>query len=381
MRGTGRTQGPSRSQVWTPPAVRISMAFARRLAFFLTVTSLCLGCQPKQEVSAEPRAKKAPKKEGAKTEKSGHDAKGGGHDAKAHAEQVDPGKFIVPFAWEAAKDEPLAQTRTFMSEVLSDNKDYMEHGDRFFAAFADKQTPRATVLTCADSRVHSTAWDVTPENDDFMIRNIGNQVENAEGSIEYGIEHLRTPLLLVIGHTGCGAVKAAMGDMSKLSAPIQKELEHIHVPKPTAGKSPEGAWAEAVIANVNNQVETALKHFGKEIQAGQLTVVGAVYDFRNDLLQGAGKLTIVNVNGNSEPERMTAFVDAVTGRANESPKEGKDPKDKKRVKKFDDTAAAEEIAQQLAKLRRPSGADTATAVSPLAKPEAKAEHGSAHGEH
>jgi carbonic anhydrase len=349
------------------------MVFARRLAFLLSLTALSFGCQPKQEVSAEPQAKKALKKPGiaAKATKPGHDAKA----VKPEGELADPGKFIVPFAWEAAKDEPLAQTRAFLSDALTDNRDYMEHGEKFFAQFADKQTPRATVVTCADSRVHSTAWDVTPENDDFTIRNIGNQVDTAEGSIEYGVQHLRTPLLLVIGHTGCGAVKAAMGDLSKLSLPIQKELEHIHLPKPTAGKSAEAAWAEAVIANVNNQVETSLRHFGKEVQGGQLTVVGAVYDFRNDLLQGAGKLTIVNVNGNAEAERMVAFVDAVSGKTYErEPTEAKDSKGKKRGKKFDDAAAADEIAAQLAKLRRPSaGVETA-------KAQAKVEHG-AHSEH
>jgi carbonic anhydrase len=322
------------------------MAFARRLALILSLTSLALACQPKQEVSAEP--KKAAKKEGAKNDK-GHEAKNA---EKPHADPSDPGKFIVPFAWEAAKDEPLAMTRQFLADVLTDNQAYMEHGNKFFAAFADKQTPRATVITCADSRVHTTAWDVTPENDDFVIRNMGNQVENAEGSVEYGIQHLRTPLLLVIGHTGCGAVKAAMGDLSKLSPPIQKELEHIHLPKPAPGRAPESAWAEAVIANVNNQVATALKHFGKDVQGGQLTVVGAVYDFRNDLLQGAGKLTIVNVNGNSEPARMSAFVEAVSGKRDE--KESKDPKEKKRgkVAKLDDATAAAEIADQIAKLQR-----------------------------
>ena len=336
------------------------MAFARRLALLLSLSSLALACQPKQEVSAEP--KKATKKEGAKTDK-GHEAKGA---EKPQGEPSDPGKFIVPFAWEAAKDEPLALTRQFLADVLTDNQQYMEHGDKFFAAFADKQTPRATVLTCADSRVHTTAWDVTPENDDFVIRNIGNQVENAEGSVEYGIEHLRTPLLLVIGHTGCGAVKAAMGDTSKLSAPIQKELEHIHLPKPTPGKTPESAWAEAVIANVNNQVETALKHFGRDVQAGQLTVVGAVYDFRNDLLQGAGKLTIVNVNGNSEPGRMNAFVEAVGGKKDE--KESKDPKDKKhgKVAKLDDATAAAEIADQISKLHH-SGAQPEAHVAAVEK--------------
>lgn len=326
------------------------MAFARRLAFVLSLAGSVLNCQPKQEVKAEP--KKSAKKAAAKADK-GHEAKGS---QKAEPELLDPGKFVVPFAWEAAKDEPLAQTRAFLAEVIADNQGYMEHGDKFFAAFADKQTPRATVLTCADSRVHSTAWDVTPENDDFTIRNIGNQIENAQGSIEYGIEHLRTPLLFVIGHTGCGAVKAAMGDISKLSAPIQKELEHIHPPKPTPGKSPETAWAEAVIANVNDQVATALKHFAKDVQSGHLTVVGAVYDFRNDLLQGAGKLSIVNVNGNNEPERMSAFVDAVSSKKDDKP--SKDGKDKKRAKepaKFDDVAATAAIAEQIAKLRRPGG--------------------------
>jgi carbonic anhydrase len=344
------------------------MVFAWRLALILSLSGgLALGCQPKQEVAAEP--KKAPKKdkpkEGAKTEK-GHEAKPGEHGEA----EADPDKFIVPFAWEAAKDEPLAQTRAFLGDVLGDNQVYMEHGDKFFAAFADKQTPRATVITCADSRVHTPAWDVTPENDDFMIRNIGNQIENAEGSIEYGIEHLRTPLLLVIGHTGCGAVKAAMGDTSKLSAPIQAELQHLHVPKPAAGKAPEAAWAEAVIVNVNNQVDTALKHFAKEIQAGQLTVVGAVFDFRNDLMQGAGKLSIVNVNGNSEAERMSAFVEAISGK-----KEGdaKDGKEKKRGKggKLDDTAAAAAIAEQIAKLGHHPAAPAAEAH---AHAEAKPEH-------
>jgi carbonic anhydrase len=332
------------------------MVFARRLALVLSLAgSLAVACQPKQEVAAEP--KKAKQKEGAKTEK-GHDAKGG----EANG---DPGKFIVPFAWEAGKDEPLAQTRAFLGDLLTDNQVYMEHGDKFFAQFADRQTPRATVVTCADSRVHTPAWDVTPENDDFMIRNIGNQIESAEGSIEYGVEHLRTPLLLIIGHTGCGAVKAAMGDTGKLSGPIQAELQHLHVPKPAAGKSPEAAWAEAVIVNVNNQVDTALKRFAKDIQAGQLTVVGAVFDFRNDLMQGAGKLSIVNVNGNNEAERMSAFVDAVSGKKESDAKDGKDTK--RARGKLDTTAAAAAIAEQIAKLGHHAAESHGHA-------EAKAEH-------
>lgn len=335
------------------------MAFARRFALVLTLIPSLMGsasgCKPKQEVTAEPKKVVKKDKPAAKTEK-GHDAK----PKTADAELPDPGKFIVPFAWEAAKDEPLAQTRAFLADMLTDNQAYMEHGDKFFAEFADKQTPRATVLTCADSRVHTTAWDVTPENDDFVIRNIGNQFENAAGSIEYGVEHLRTPLLFVIGHTGCGAVRAAMGDMTKLSGPIQGELAHLHLPKAGPGKPAETVWAEAVVANVNNQVETALKHFAKDVQAGQLTVVGAVYDFRNDLMQGAGKMSIVNVNGNSEPERMTAFVEAIAGKSAE-PRSSKERKGGGKSSRLDDTAAAAAIAAQIAKFGKKSGPEGARA--------------------
>ena len=94
------------------------------------------------------------------------------------------------------------------------------------------------------------------------------------------------------------------------------------------------------------------------MQAGQLTVVGAVYDFRNDLLQGAGKLSVVNVNGNTEPERMTAFVEAIAGKKDEKGAKGEkgSKEDKARgskpVAKLDDTAAAAAIADQIAKLRR-----------------------------
>ena len=130
-------------------------------------------------------------------------------------------KYDVPFAWEASKTEPLAKTRVFLAEMLADNDSYRQKGDKYFRAFVKAQTLRATVVSCADSRVHSHAWDQTPDNDDFVIRNIGNQVKNAHGSVEYGIEHLKTPLLIIVGHTGCGTVKAALGDASKLATPIR----------------------------------------------------------------------------------------------------------------------------------------------------------------
>ncbi len=309
------------------------------------------GCHAKDQAQPEP-AKKVAKKLSAK-------AAAKKQANKEHEAEREPEKFTVPFAWEAAKEEPLALTRAFLRDAFAANDTNMERGQKFFAAFADKQTPRATVITCADSRVHSQAWDLTPENDDFTIRDIGNQVRNVEGSVEYGVEHLHTPLLLVVGHTGCGAVKAAMGDLSKLSEPIRKELEHLELPPASPDKAPDVAWAEAVIANVNNQVAFSLKRFNHEVHEGKLTVVGAVYDFRNDLGQGAGKLVVVNVNGNADPERMVSFVAAVSGRANPHDandgtevKGGKAAKLKKgKVEHAEVPAAPKDIAAELAKIR------------------------------
>jgi carbonic anhydrase len=315
-----------------------------RVAPLLLMALLLPGCDRLAPAKAEPEKLAKKSISGAKANaKSKAKAKAEAATPSEHADghSAEPQKYIVPFAWEASNDEPLAQARAFLKEILGDNEVYMEHGPRYFAAFADGQKPRATVVACSDSRVHTTAFDVTPENDDFMIRNIGNQVKNGEGSVEYGVEHLETPVLLIIGHTGCGAVRAALGDTSKLSGPIRKELDHLVVPKPKAGVAPEVAWKDAVIANVHNQVSFALTRFGSRVREGKLTVVGAVYDFRDDLGAGAGKLSIVDVNGNAEPERMRAFLEAVESGGADLRR--KDPKDKLRSKH---EAALEQIVKK-----------------------------------
>jgi carbonic anhydrase len=282
----------------------------QRLAVVLLGALALAGCRGAQgeaesKASAEPSAAaSAPADKG----KDGEHAPGNSH---AGANPEENGNFPVPFAWETSRDEPLAMARQFLRDLLNDNRAYMGRGAPFFAAFKDAQTPRATVITCSDSRVQTPAFDATPENDAFMIRNIGNQIANSEGSVEYGVEHLGTSVLLVLGHTGCGAVKAAMGDTAGLSPAVRGEVDKLKLQKPKAGGNPDAAWTEAVIENVNNQVAFALTRFGGRVQAAKLTVIGAVYDFRNDLVQGPGKVTIVNVNGNAEAQRMRAFVDAV----------------------------------------------------------------------
>lgn len=195
-----------------------------------------------------------------------------------------------------------AVARAYIEEIMDDEGAYVRaHGVKFFEEEAKGQHPRATVVTCSDSRVQSNILDKTPEGDLFMVRNIGNQLATAKGSVEYGVNHLNSSLLLFIGHSACGAIKAAKSDYSALESDIKRELDTITVAK-------EGEVIEGVKVNVNNQIADALKLFEEKVKHGQLLVVGAVYDFSDDMKQGAGKLNIINVNGETDAAKIHASV-------------------------------------------------------------------------
>jgi carbonic anhydrase len=201
-----------------------------------------------------------------------------------------------------AGDNEAQEIKAAVNHILKSNAEFVKkHGPSYFKPFTEDQHPKVTVVSCSDSRVHMHALDATPDNELFVIRNIGNQIATAEGSVEYGVHHLHTPVLLIVGHVRCGAIKAASGDYSLESAPIKKELDTIKIPK-------GGESLESVKLNVNNQVDVAMKKFDHEIQSGELVVIGSVYDFANDLKNGQGKLTIINVNGDADAGKIKAFA-------------------------------------------------------------------------
>jgi carbonic anhydrase len=203
-----------------------------------------------------------------------------------------------------SKDQSTEVTK-FLGELKSDNSVYMvTHKIEFFAGLAKGQTPKATIVTCSDSRVQANMFDRAPEGDLFTIRNIGNQLATAEGSVEYGVHHLHTPILMFIGHSRCGAIAAVSGNYSKESAAIKKELDTISIPKDIGN-------LEGVTANVHNQVSLAMLNYSEEVGSGHLTVIGAVMDFADDVHQGAGKLHIININGETDPtllENVSALI-------------------------------------------------------------------------
>ncbi len=79
------------------------------------------------------------------------------------------------------------------------------------AALKDEQNPFAVIITCSDSRVSPEIYFDQKLGDIFVIRNAGDIVDATTlGSIEYAVEHLAVPLVVVVGHSKCGAVTAAV---------------------------------------------------------------------------------------------------------------------------------------------------------------------------
>lgn len=88
----------------------------------------------------------------------------------------------------------------------------------------------------------------------------------------------------------CGAITAESEDHSKLEYSIIKELNSLRL-------KPGESNIEGVKTNVNNQVDFALKIFEQQVKNKELLIVGAVYDFTNEMHHGAGKVNIINIQG------------------------------------------------------------------------------------
>lgn len=146
------------------------------------------------------------------------------------------------------------------------------------------QFPFATVLGCSDSRVPVEIVFDQGVGSLFVIRVAGNVSDVDEtGSMEYGFGHLKTPLVVVLGHTSCGAV-TAVAQEAKVGGSIPALVDNIvpAVRKVKATESgPVAKWInKAVQANVWQSIEELLKRSGEarhKVMGGSLSIVGAMY--------------------------------------------------------------------------------------------------------
>jgi len=156
------------------------------------------------------------------------------------------------------------------------------------AATANGQSPFAVIITCSDSRVPPEVLFDRGIGDLFVIRTAGNVVDDiALGSIEYAVAHLGVSLIMVLGHTGCGAVKAALdgvdeaGHISAVLDAIKPAVDQARAAETAADESLLDAAAKANVRNVVKQLETCEPVLRAHVDDEVLLVVGGYYDLES----------------------------------------------------------------------------------------------------
>lgn len=188
---------------------------------------------------------------------------------------------VLDAAQQAVADELLAGNGRFLAG-RPEKHDYSAER----TALTEGQSPVAAVLACSDSRVPPELLLDQAPGELFVVRVAGNFV-TGEGlaSLEYGVEMLNARLIVVLGHTGCGAVGATLDvlrDQTLLPGHIQNLIRSM---KPGIGREllseEPHLEARAVVANVRYNVRRLIHAepiLSARVAAGELAVIGAVYD-------------------------------------------------------------------------------------------------------
>ena len=198
---------------------------------------------------------------------------GGGHDPAAKANPEEAFKELQSGNQHFIANEPQKQDFVKQREELSKG-----------------QAPKVIVVTCSDSRVSPELIFDKGLGEVFVVRTAGNVVDSvAIGSIEYSAEHLGSQILLVLGHSSCGAVKATLG--GETPSPYINSIIHMIQPALATCKEhhvEDGKLLDATIEqNVKNQITKVIKDSKiiHELNAeGKLIVIGAVYDIKTGVV-------------------------------------------------------------------------------------------------
>ena len=167
-----------------------------------------------------------------------------------------------------------------------------------FRSLAEAQYPQAVIVSCSDSRVALEILFDVGVGDIFVVRIAGNVLNGAgvtiKGSIEFAVAELNVPLIIVLGHSGCGAVQAAMKHIDakdSLPGAINGLVELI---KPAVAET-KGAPGDPLENAIRKNVEIGVAHLEQlqpivapRVKDGKVKVVGAVYDLRT------GKVTLLD---------------------------------------------------------------------------------------
>jgi carbonic anhydrase len=221
----------------------------------------------------------------AQTAQLKHETKDGNtiavHDAKWRAAH-----YIVD------RDSAAADPRLAIKKLIGGNKRFVENKSiqprqdaKTITKLSSGQQPFTTIVGCSDSRVPIELVFDQGFGDLFIIRTAGQVLAfPSYGSIEYGVLKLKTKLIVVLGHTDCGAVAAAIHGPGQLPPNIVSLIAEI---KPAIDKTlhlPGNQVTNAAKQNVIDQVNTLRNSepvLHKKYMDGDILIVGALYDTHN----------------------------------------------------------------------------------------------------
>ena len=209
-------------------------------------------------------------------------------------------------SWSARAAEGVATTLLpdeALAALKSGNERYVSHPELCSidlaaqrSAVAAHQAPWATVISCADSRVPpELIFGGHGVGELFVARNAGNLVDTATlGTVEYGAAVLGSPLIVVLAHTSCGAVKAACDVVARNATypgAIGPMIEPI-LPAAIAVRSEAGDFvdntAKESARRTARRLAVSSKLLAGLIGTGKLKIVAAIYDL------GTGVVTYID---------------------------------------------------------------------------------------
>ena len=219
-------------------------------------------------------------------------------------------------------------TRRLLTELLDRNDEHVASLDAdTFAEYRDAQRPPVVSVCCSDSRVSQEGmWATDGPGFLFTAGNIGNRVSDIvdgervlAGSVAYPLGHTDTGVLAVVGHTGCGAVGAALAavrdgefpsepgvraDIEDLVPVVERGLDDLAVAGDDVADAEASVRNRLVEYNVHEQVAMA-----RDTDAGSdADVYGFVYDFQGVYGDRDGAAYLVNANGERDPAALRELV-------------------------------------------------------------------------
>ena len=146
---------------------------------------------------------------------------------------------------------------------------------------ATSQSPYAIIVSCSDSRVTPELVFDQTLGEIFVVRTAGQVLADPGlGSVEYAVEHLHSPLIVVLGHERCGAVSAAVAGgeaPGHIAALVQAIQPAVQASKGEPGDAVDNA-VRAHVRDVVHQLENTAPILAEFVHAKHLKIVGAYYD-------------------------------------------------------------------------------------------------------